>query len=100
MGAFLSLVLSFLWINFLAKFAGFLIWTTVYGIEILLPPLSLVCFYKAGMIQPPIDIPQEMQEVLHSVEESQTNLQLAGYTLLIVWAVFLVLFCIFKSRIR
>eukprot|EP01051_Picozoa_sp_SAG22_P011456 SAG22_NODE_1104_length_5557_cov_11.548369_4_plen_120_part_00 len=90
LGAAFSLILSLVWITFLAKFAGLVIWGTVYGalrwlsgtnflgqqpwtpapavscrrltgvcpglaswgnnagIELLLPPLGLLCFYKAG----------------------------------------------------
>lgn len=54
MGAVFAIILSFVWITFLAKFAGLLIWSTVYGIELMLPPLGVLCFYKAGMIAAPV----------------------------------------------
>lgn len=47
-GAVFALCAAFAWIVFLSKFAGLLIWTTVYAIEVTLPILSITFFYQAG----------------------------------------------------
>ena len=49
-GATLALVTAFAWIIFLGKFAYYLIIGTCIGIEIILPIISGVCFYKLGAI--------------------------------------------------
>lgn len=49
-GATLALVAAFAWIIFLGKFAYYLIIGTCIGVEILLPIISAVCFYKLGAI--------------------------------------------------
>ena len=50
-GAIVAVVVAFGWIIFLSKFAGFLIWTSVYGIEILLPCISAACWWQLGVIE-------------------------------------------------
>jgi hypothetical protein len=52
---------AFAWIIFLSKFAGVLIWSTVYGLEVGLPLLGLLCFYQAGMVDSPVEVPPEVQ---------------------------------------
>eukprot|EP01043_Picozoa_sp_COSAG02_P026288 COSAG02_NODE_1510_length_12225_cov_3.918770_4_plen_873_part_00 len=49
-GATLALVTAFAWIIFLGKFAYYLIVGTCIGVEIILPIISGVCFYKLGAI--------------------------------------------------
>ena len=49
-GAGVAVLVAFAWIVFLSKFAGILIWTSVYGIEILLPCISAACWWQLGMI--------------------------------------------------
>lgn len=49
-GATLALVTAFAWIIFLGKFAYYLIIGTCIGVEIILPIISAVCFYKLGAI--------------------------------------------------
>lgn len=47
-----------------------------------------------------MDIPPEIQEAMNGVQESQENMQMAGYVCFIAWAVLLAVFCIFQGRIR
>ena len=49
-GGFIAVLAAFAWIIFLGKFAYYLIWATVYGVEILLPCISAAAFYKLGAI--------------------------------------------------
>jgi hypothetical protein len=50
LGAMVSVIIAFAWIIFLSKFAAVVIWGSVYGIEILLPMVSLFCWWKLGVV--------------------------------------------------
>ena len=50
LGAMVSVLIAFAWIIFLSKFAGLVIWGSVYGIEIILPLVSLFCWWKLGVV--------------------------------------------------
>lgn len=99
-GAVFALIAAFAWIVFLSKFAGLLIWTTVYTVETLLPVLGLVALYKAGAIESPVDVPPEIEAEMTSVETSQQlayNIAIACFS---AWAVLGIVFCIYKARIE
>jgi hypothetical protein len=49
-GATIALFAAFAWIIFLGKFAYYLIVGTCIGVEIILPLISAVCFYKLGAV--------------------------------------------------
>ena len=49
-GGLVAVLASFAWIVFLSKFAGLVIWASVYGLEILLPCISLACWWQLGLI--------------------------------------------------
>ena len=50
LGAGVAVIIAFAWIIFLSKFANYVIWGSVYGIEILLPIVSLFCWWKLGVV--------------------------------------------------
>jgi|EP01046_Picozoa_sp_COSAG06_P024451 hypothetical protein len=50
LGACVAVLIAFAWIVFLSKFAGLLIWSSVYGIEILLPLISGACWWQLGFV--------------------------------------------------
>lgn len=49
-GAVIALITAFAWIIFLGKFAYYLIIGTCVGIELVLPIVSGICFYKLGAV--------------------------------------------------
>jgi uncharacterized membrane protein len=81
MGAVFGLILAFIWINFLAKFAGFLIWSTVVLIELLLPALGILCLYKAGVVPAPMNIPPAIQKAMAEVQYPASQVPCVG----LVW---------------
>ena len=158
-GAVIAVLAAFVWIIFLGKFAYYLIWATVWGVEIMLPCISAVAWYKLGAIPTrsclassaaasaklaaeclaadlsfhPTDtvyvpdeatdpnmlncqavgepgdctytpglfvkIPAEMQAAMDDSNTSQETTYMIAVGSLIVWAVFGVVFCIFRQRI-
>ena len=48
----------------MSKFAGHLIWFTVYAIEILLPIAGGICLYQGGFVESPVAVPPEIQAKL------------------------------------
>lgn len=98
-----ALIVSFLWIFFLDKFAGPLIWFTVYSLCFSLPLVSLTAFYQAGVVdlssQMPPDVLAKMESLQHSAESTQQYAYTVGVACLIGDAVLIAVFCIFKERI-
>jgi hypothetical protein len=103
-GAVFALIAAFAWIIFLSKFAGHLIWFTVYSIEILLPVAGLVSFYQGGIVTSPVDIPPELQAKLDAAEAAGGGQELPYYEIgvgcFIAATVVTLIFCIFKTRIE
>ena len=101
-GAIFALIAAFAWIIFLARFAGYLIWGTVYALELGLPLLGVVCWYQAGIVNSPVEVPAEVQAEIDAAgaDTNQAVLEQAGWVCFIAAAVVTIIFCIYKSRIE
>jgi hypothetical protein len=98
----IALVLSFAWILFLDYFAGPLIWFTVYSSVIMCPVVGTVLLFHVGKVPLPegVQVPPEAIAAMSDVQVDPKHVELAAYGCYVLAIVLIVVFCIFKDRIK